>query len=49
MPPTLVPSSAKRNATQTLVITKLNGKQDFTLRVFVYDIIHPSKELPVQS
>ena len=49
MPPILVPSSAKRIATQILVTAKLNGKKDFILRVFVCDIIRPSKELPVQS
>ena len=49
MPPILVPSSAKRIATQILVIAKLNGREDFILRVFVYHIIRPSKELPVQS
>ena len=49
MPPILAPSSAKRIATQILVITKLNGRKDFILRVFVCDIIRPSKELPVQS
>ena len=38
MPPILVPSSAKRIATQIL-IAKLN----------VCDIIRPGKELPVQS
>ena len=49
MPPILVPSSAKRITTQTLVIAKLNGRKDFILRIFVCDIIRPSKELPVQS
>ena len=49
MPPILFRSSAKRIATQILVITKLDGKKDFILRVFVCDIIRPSKELPVQS
>ena len=49
MPPILVPSSAKRIATQILVIAKLNGRKYFILRVFVCDIIHRSKELPVQS
>ena len=49
MSPILVPSSAKRTATQMLVSAKLNGRQDFTLRVFVCGIIRPSKELPVQS
>ena len=48
MPPILVPSSAKRIATQILVIAKLNGRKEFTLRIFVCDIIHRSKELPVQ-
>ena len=48
MPPILVASSAKRIATQILVIAKLNGK-DFILRGFVCDIIRPYKELPVQS
>ena len=49
MPPILYPSSAKRIATEVLVIAKLNGRKDFILRVFVCDIIHRSKELPVQS
>ena len=47
MPPILVPSSAKRIT--TLVIAKLNGRKDFILRIFICDIIRPSKELPVQS
>ena len=45
MPPILVTSSAKRIATQILVNAKLNGRKDFILKVFVCDIIHPSKEL----
>ena len=49
MPPILVPSSAKRIATQMLVIEELNGRKDFILRGFVCDMIRPSKELPVQS
>ena len=49
MPSILVASSAKRIATQILAIAKLNGRKDFILRVFVCDIIRPSKELPVQS
>ena len=49
MLPILVPSSAKRIATQILVIVKLNGRKDFILRGFVCDIIRPSKELTVQS
>ena len=49
MPPSLVPSSAKRIATQIVVIAKLNGRKDFILKGFVCDIICPSKELPVQS
>ena len=49
MTPILVPSSAKRIATQILVIAKLNERTDFILRVFVSNIILPSKELPVQS
>ena len=49
MPPILVPSSAKRIATQILVIAKLNEREDFILRGFVCDIILPYKELPVQS
>ena len=52
MPPILVPSSAKRIATQILVITKLNERllnYDLILRGFVCDIIHPTKELPVKS
>ena len=48
MPPILVPSSGKRIATQT-VIAKLNGRKDFILRGFAYDIIRTSKELPVHS
>ena len=49
MPPILSPSSAKRITTQILLIAKLNGWKDFILRVFVCDIIRPSKELPVGS
>ena len=49
MPPVLVPSSAKRIATQMLVIAKLNGREDFVLRGLVCDIIRPSKKLPVQN
>ena len=40
IPPILVPSFAKRIATQNLVIAKLNGRKDFILRIFVCDIIH---------
>ena len=43
MPPIFVPSSAKRIATQIVVIAKLNGRKDFILRGSVCDIIHPSK------
>ena len=49
MLPILAPSSAERIATQILVIAELNGRKDFILRVFVCDIIRPSKELTVQS
>ena len=49
MPPILVPSYAKSIATQVLVIAKLNGRKHFILRVFLCDIIRPSKELPLQS
>ena len=49
VPPILVPSTAKRIATQILVIAKLNRRKDFILRVFVCDISHCSKELPVQG
>ena len=49
MPPTLVPYSTKRITIQMVVIAKLNGRKDFILRGFVYDIICPSKELPAQS
>ena len=49
MPPILVPSSAKRIATQMLVTEKFNGRKYFVLRGFVWDIIRPSKKLPVQS
>ena len=48
MSPILEPLSAKCTATQILVIAKLNGKKDFILRVFVCDIIRPSKKLPAQ-
>ena len=44
MPPILVPSSAKRIATQILVILKLNEREDFILRGFVSYIIRPYKE-----
>ena len=47
--PILVPSSAKRIATQMLVIEELNRRKDFILRSFVCEIICPSKELPAQS
>ena len=49
MSPILVSSSAKPIGTQMLVIENLNVRRDFILRDFVCDIIHPSKELPVQS
>ena len=49
MPPILLPFSAKRIATQILIIAKLNQRKDFILRVFVCDIICPSKKLHVQS
>ena len=44
MPPIFVPSSAKRIATQMLVIEKLNGRKDFILKAFVCDIIRLSNE-----
>ena len=46
MPPILVPSSAKLIATKMLVIEELNGRKDFIMRGFVFDIIRPSKKLP---
>ena len=49
MPPILVPSTAKRIATQILGIANLIQRKDFILRVSVCDIIRPSKKLPVQS
>ena len=51
MPPILVPSSAKRitTTTQILVFAKLNERKYFILRGFDYNIIRPSKKLPVQS
>ena len=49
MPPILVPSSAKRIATQMLVIEKLNGRNDFIFRGSAWDITLPSKEPQVQS
>ena len=42
MPAILLPSSAKRITTQIVVIAKLNGRTNFVLRGFVYDIIRPS-------
>ena len=45
----LVPSSAKRMATQILVIAKLNRGKDLIFRGRVFDIILPSKQLRVQS
>ena len=44
MPPILVPTSAKCNATQVLVIGKLNEREDFILRGFIFDIIRPYRE-----
>ena len=49
MPPIPVPSSAKRIATQVLVIAKLNEREDFIFRAFVCDIIRPYKKVPAQS
>ena len=49
MPPIVAPSSAKRIAARILVMAKLNGRKYFILRVFVCNIIRPSKELTVQS
>ena len=49
MPPILVPSSSKRIATQMLVFEKLNGRNDFILRGFAWDITRPSKEPQVHS
>ena len=43
MQPILVPSFAKRIATQMLVTEKLNGRKDFVLRGFVCDIKHKNK------
>ena len=48
MPPIPALFSAKRIATQMLVTEKLNGRKDFVLRGFVYDI-RPSKKLPLQG
>ena len=45
----LVSSSAKRIATQIVVIAKLNGRKDFILGGFVCNIVFPRKELPLQS
>ena len=49
MPPILASFSAKRIATQILVIVKINGRKDFTLRGFACDVILPSKELSVST
>ena len=46
MPSILIPSSIE---TQMLVTGKLNGRKDFVLSGFFYDIIRPSKKPPVQS
>ena len=40
--------SIQRIPTRILVIAKLSGRKYFILRGF-YDIIRPSKEIPVQS
>ena len=49
MPPILVPFSTKRISTQMLVTAKLTGRKYLILRGCVYDMIFPSKQLPVQS
>ena len=49
MPSILVPSSAKRIATQILLIAKLNEREYFFLAGLVCDIIRLYKELSVQS
>ena len=49
MPSILVPSSAKRTATQIIVTAELNGRKDLTLRGFVCDITHASKELATEA
>ena len=43
-PPILVPFSAKRIATEILVISKLNGSKDFILRVSDRDITRARKK-----
>ena len=48
MPPILVPSSAERIVAQILVIAKWNRRKYIVLRGCVYDMILPSKQLPVQ-
>ena len=47
MAPILNPSFAKRIITEMLVIAKLNGRKDLALRSCVYEVILPSKQLPV--
>ena len=49
MSPILVTSSTKLIATQVLVIANLNEKEYFILRGFLCCVIHPYKELPVQT
>ena len=49
MQPILVPSSAKRIAKKILAIAKLNGRKDFVLGSWVFDMILPTKQLTVQS
>ena len=49
MTPIPASSSAKRIATQILVIAILNERKDLILRGFIGDDIRPKKELPAQS
>ena len=49
MLPNLVPSSAKRIATQVLVIAKLNEREEFILIGFVSHIIRPYREQTEQQ
>ena len=49
LPPIFVSFSAKPIAIRILGVAKLNGRWGLVLRGYVYDMILPSKQLPVQS
>ena len=45
----IVSCFTKRIAAKILVIAKLNGRKGLVLRSYVYDMIFPWKQLPVQG